>query len=89
VAVVQRQFDACDARDIEVVAIYEVRDGKTAAARFLPGSKTLGLHSMTTTRQSQSRRFERLFLCGQSLSAPQSIFTALQHPGILAVASRP
>lgn len=29
-------------------------------------------------------RFERLFLCGLSLSALQSVFTALQHPGIFA-----
>lgn len=29
-------------------------------------------------------RFERLFLCGLSLSALQSIFTALKHPGIFA-----
>lgn len=29
-------------------------------------------------------RFEQLFLCGLSLSALQSIFTALQHPGIFA-----
>lgn len=29
-------------------------------------------------------RFERLFLCGLSLSALQSIFTGLKHPGIFA-----
>ena len=29
-------------------------------------------------------RFERLFLCGLSLSALQSIFTAVKHPGIFA-----
>lgn len=29
-------------------------------------------------------RFERVFLCGLSLSALQSVFTALQHPGVFA-----
>lgn len=29
-------------------------------------------------------RFEQLFLCGLSLSALQSIFTALKHPGVFA-----
>ena len=29
-------------------------------------------------------RFERLFLCGLSLSALQSMFTGLQHPGLFA-----
>ncbi len=29
-------------------------------------------------------RFERLFLCGLSLSALQAVFTALRHPGVFA-----
>lgn len=34
--------------------------------------------------ERELERFDRLFLCGLSLSALQSIFTALKHPGIFA-----
>lgn len=34
--------------------------------------------------EREAGRFEQLFLCGLSLSALQSVFTALQHPGIFA-----
>lgn len=34
--------------------------------------------------EREAGRFNQLFLCGLSLSALQSIFTALQHPGIFA-----
>ncbi|MBV6498924.1 MAG: hypothetical protein CJBNEKGG_01154 [Prosthecobacter sp.] len=34
--------------------------------------------------EREAGRFERLFLCGLSLSALQAIFTALQHPGVFA-----
>lgn len=32
----------------------------------------------------EAGRFERLFLCGLSLSALQALFTALRHPGVFA-----
>jgi enterochelin esterase-like enzyme len=34
--------------------------------------------------EREARRFERLFLCGLSLSALQAVFTALRHPGVFA-----
>ncbi|MDZ4404744.1 alpha/beta hydrolase-fold protein [Prosthecobacter sp.] len=34
--------------------------------------------------EREAGRFERLFLCGLSLSALQAVFTALRHPGVFA-----
>ena len=52
-AVVQRQLNAYNARDVEVllagtlelVAIYEIRAGLIAEARFITGTKTLAARS--------------------------------------------
>lgn len=34
--------------------------------------------------KGEAERFERVFLCGLSLSALQAVFTALRHPGVFA-----
>ncbi|GEM_PF-2294505 len=52
-AVVQRQLNAYNARDVEgllagtleLVAIYEIRAGLIAEARFITGTKTLAARS--------------------------------------------
>ncbi len=39
---------------------------------------------LTRWIEREAGQFERLFLCGLSLSALQSLFTALRHPGVFA-----
>ncbi|MCB1275277.1 alpha/beta hydrolase-fold protein [Prosthecobacter sp.] len=66
---------------------------------YLPNASAAGRHADYTCNEAfasfaaeempawielEAGRFERLFLCGLSLSALQAVFTALRHPGVFA-----
>lgn len=66
---------------------------------YLPNANAAGRHADYTCNEAfatfvaeelprwierEVGRFERLFLCGLSLSALQAVFTALRHPGVFA-----
>lgn len=69
------------------------------ACVYLPNASAAGRHADYTCNEAfaafvaeevpqwierEARRFERLFLCGLSLSALQAVFTTLRHPGVFA-----
>jgi enterochelin esterase family protein len=66
---------------------------------YLPNASSAGRHADYTCNaafadflaremppwiEREAGRFERVFLCGLSLSALQAVFTALRHPGVFA-----
>jgi enterochelin esterase-like enzyme len=66
---------------------------------YLPNASAAGRHPDYTCNEAfadflaremppwierEAGRFERVFLCGLSLSALQAVFTALRHPGVFA-----
>lgn len=70
-----------------------------AACVYLPNASAAGRHADYICNESfaafiaekmprwierEAGQFERVFLCGLSLSALQAVFTALRHPGVFA-----